>query len=95
MSLPPFKERFLGQICAFSYLLYLAFIFQIMLLLLNLLSFFTVELPPETLAIVHLNFLLLGITLSMTIVLIYACNRHQSGKKLLGPIPSRNSGSED
>ena len=85
-SLPPFRQRFLGRICAFKFLLYLLLSFQIVLLLLNSTAHFTAPLPPETQTIVYLNFILLIPLMTVTLVILYVCGRFQADEKLL---PSR------
>lgn len=80
---PPFRQRFLGRICQFKFLFYLLMVFQILLLTLTAVSYLTVQLPPETEAIVYLNFLLLGILMIGTVTLIVVCNRYQSQDKLI------------
>lgn len=87
-SLPSFRQRFLGRVCAFDYFLYILFVFQLVLLLLNTVSYLTVNLPPSTLSIVYLNFLLLGVLFVITGGTIYMCGTYQGDEKLI-TLPDR------
>ena len=71
-----FKDRLIGNICSWDYLLYIAFILEIVLLLFALLAFFLGDLDTETQTILYIDFVLLGIVLAATIYLISLCNRH-------------------
>lgn len=71
-----FRDRLVGNICSWDYLLYVAFIFEVVLLLFALLAFFLGDLDTETQTILYIDFILLGIVLAATIYLISLCNRH-------------------
>ena len=70
-----FTDRLIGNICSWDYLLYIAFIFEIVLLLFALLALFLGDLDTETQTILYIDFVLLGIVLAATIYLISLCNR--------------------
>ncbi len=87
-ELPPFRQRLLEKICQFEYVLFIVLSFQIVLLLLTLLSlFFAQDLDPDTQMIINLNAILLGSLLIATVILIRVCSRFEKGEKIL--LPSR------
>jgi hypothetical protein len=70
-----FGGRLLKLVCQYDYVLYLAFVLEVMLLLFGLMSFLFAELDEETETILILDFILLGGLLVGTLSLIYVCKR--------------------
>jgi len=73
----PFRERLVSNICAHDFLLYLAFIVEVVFLIFSLLSYLFAELDRATHTILLVNFTLLGIAFALTIFLITVCSRNQ------------------
>lgn len=70
-----FRRRFLKKICQHDYLLYLAFIFEVMFLVVAVLSLLYADLDEATQTILILDFVLLGGLLVGTVGLIYGCKK--------------------
>lgn len=76
-----FRGRFMRTVCQHDYLMYLAFTFEVMLLLLAVLSFLYADLDRSTRSILILDFVLLGGLFTGTVGLIYVCN-----SRVFGPV---------
>lgn len=70
-----FRRRLLKSVCQHDYLMYLAFTFEVMLLVLAVLSFLYADLDEATRTILLIDFVLLGGLLVVTVALIYGCHR--------------------
>lgn len=75
-KLDSFRDRLLGIICQYDFMLYIMLIFEIMLLLLGLFSYLFADLNQETQTILMLDFALLGIIFGGTVLLIYLCGKY-------------------
>ncbi|WP_436927520.1 hypothetical protein [Halosimplex amylolyticum] len=72
-----YKDRLLWIVCGHTTLLLAAFVLQVMLLVLSVLSFLFVSHDPQTAAILQLDFLLLGMTMFVTVTLLLLCARQR------------------
>lgn len=66
-----FRDRLLDRIRRYDFLLYPALAVELLLAMLGVLSYLFADLPPETRAILLLDFALLGVLLPVTAVLLY------------------------
>ena len=74
---PSFRERFLRNICQYDFVMYLAFVVEVILLLFALMSYLFADLDKETETILTIDFLLLGTTFAVTVGFIYICSRRR------------------
>lgn len=74
---PSFRDRLLGNVCQYDYLMYIVLVLEILLLLLALLSYLFADLNDETRAILLLDFVLLGILFAGTVLVIKVCGSHR------------------
>jgi hypothetical protein len=72
---PRFRTRFLNIVCRYDFVFYLLFVFEVLLLLLSVLSLAFADLDAETRAVLVLDFVLLGPTLALTVGAIAVCAR--------------------
>lgn len=79
-QLSTFHDRLMGRVCQYDFALYIAFIFEIVLLLLAGLSYLFANLNRETEQILLLDFALLGVAFALTTALIYLCRRFQRSR---------------
>jgi len=70
-----FLDRLVLLVCEFNFLLYMALILELMLLLLATLSALFAELSEQTQIVLLLDFLLLGVTIALTVGGIVLCQR--------------------
>jgi|GEM_PF-3720619 len=70
-----FPERILLNLCQFTYILYIAFVLEMMLLVLAVLSLLFGAHNRASQTILLLDFVLLGLATVPTVLLIVACNR--------------------
>jgi hypothetical protein len=70
-----FRERLLTTMCGYQFLLYMAFVLEMMLITLAVLSALFADLKPETQIILLVDFVLLGVATVPTVGLIVFCNR--------------------
>lgn len=72
-----FRDRLLSNVCRYDFVLYMAFVFQVVLLLFAVLSYLFADLDAETQAILLIDFVLLGVAFALTVALIFVCRRRQ------------------
>jgi len=70
-----FHERVLMLVCQYAFLLYLAFVFEIVLLVFATLSYLYADLNKATRSILMLDFAVLGVAVLVTTGLIRLCNK--------------------
>ncbi|MFC4247771.1 hypothetical protein ACFOZ7_12505 [Natribaculum luteum] len=70
-------ERWMDLVCRFNFVLYLALILEGLFLLLSVASAISGPQDHRTRTILLLNFVLLGIAMTVTVGLLYLCRRHR------------------
>lgn len=76
---PSFRDRLLGNVCQYDYLMYILVVLQILLLLLALLSYLFADLNAETRTILLIDFVLLGMLFAGTVFVIKVCGSYRGG----------------
>lgn len=70
-----FRELFLIHICQFQFVMYIGLVYVMMLLLLAIASLLFGALDEGTRVVLLINFLLLGIALTVILIGLYLCRR--------------------
>lgn len=72
-----FRERFGDLICGFRTQVFYLFVLQTVLLVLMLVSLLSLDPGTASYAILQIDFILMGVTLTPTLLILYLCNRRE------------------
>lgn len=72
-----FPERFLLIVCQYQVFLYMALVFESMLLFLAVLSLLFADLNQAAATMLFIDFVLLGLVLALTVAGLVLCNRQK------------------
>lgn len=77
MNEASFRQRVVGNICQYDFLLYWVLVIEIVLLLFATLSALYADLDDATRTILVIDFLMVGFITATTLGLIYLCGRQR------------------
>jgi hypothetical protein len=72
-----FRERFGDLVCGFQTQVFYLFVIQIVLLVLMLVSLLSLDPGSASYAVLQLDFILMAITLTPTLLILYLCSRRE------------------
>lgn len=75
---PSVRERLGDMICGFQTQVFYLFVIQVVLLVLLLLSVVYIEPGTASYAVLQLDFIALVVTLTPTVLILYACGRREA-----------------